>query len=270
MTHRKQFVLFVALVFFVTGSAFAASDYLITGVNGDGVVSARAAATGTASPAASLNFRVPDAKAFAMMKVGQKISIDTRTGQASMQDFHFNVMLLPAVRPSVNTAMAVPMQQNLPRSVTINGKLLTSKALMTDGRVFVPLADFSAALGNSLTLEPALKLQFPRLSSVGPAGGPQSHKGNSALKYEAPAAAAHKTEAAYTIKMNDKVRGFQLMNINKAGVISNNLRKIGGQIYVPLNDILIGLSVDPTKQNMNAPALNFSVPANANALIGLL
>lgn len=264
MIYRKNLIVMLAvLTFLLAASAFAAVDYFITGVGGDGVVSARAAAPGTA--AASLNFRVPDAKALAKLKVGQKISIDTMTGKASMQDLHFDVMLLPAVRPSVRTAMAVPVQQNAPRSVMINGKLLTSRARTADGSVYVPLEDFSAALGNSMTLEPALKLEFPRLMSAGPGGGPQSHKVDTAHKHTTPASpASHKDLTG--IKLNN----LQLLKANRGGVISNKLRKIDGQVYVPLTDILIGLSVDPTKQNMNAPALNFSVPANANALIGLL
>ena len=66
------------------------------------------------------------------------------------------------------------------------------------------------------------------------------------------------------------VRTFQVLSLNRAGVLSSHLLKLDGKVFVPLADILIGLNQDPSRINANSMMLNFSVPAVQNSIIGVL
>lgn len=280
-------VLIFAGVFAVAVAANAAAvDYFITRINADGNVSARDVGGRT------LSFRVPDARAFGMLKVGQKLSIDLASGKASAQGFNF-IILQNVATPSLKTAAALPV--DAPRQVMINGKPFSMNAKVVNGKLLVPLEDVSSALGGGITLNSSLKLDFPRLSSVGgaqpsaifpkvesankamppaAAGSPanvagykvsQQLKGSTAQK----GSPAQKVSPASKVEGQIKLGGMKLLSANRAGMISSQLQNINGKVYVPLSDILIALGQTPGRANPNAMSLNFTVPQGQGAILGL-
>ena len=83
-----------------------------------------------------VEFSVLDPTALGRLAVGQKVTIDEKTGKVSLQDFHFTAKVNTS---SPKMMMAMPGVQTAvpagPRQVMINGRLLTGNHLLDTAAV---------------------------------------------------------------------------------------------------------------------------------------